>query len=396
MKKLVSFVILFFSIFTYTAFCAEVIHPGAEQIDSYLPLLKNKNVGVFVNQSSLIGQTHLVDELLSRGIHVTKIFVPEHGFRGEADAGDHIDDSADPKTGIPIISLYGKKIKPTPNDLENLDILVFDIQDVGVRFYTYISSLQRFMEAAVENNKPLIILDRPNPNGFYVDGPVLDPKFTSFTGMQPIPFIYGMTEGEYAKMLVGEEWLKVTPKSKAHDLQLTVIPCVNYTHKSLYEPPIKPSPNLPDIQSIYWYASLGLLEATAISVGRGTDKPFQYYGHPSYTLSFSFIPTSRVGSKYPPYENQVCYGWNLADSKENILKKINNKLQISFILEAYKLFPDKEHFFDKYFNYSAGNDVLIEQIKLGMSEEEIRKSWEPQLSQFKNIRKKYLLYPDFE
>lgn len=398
MKKLLSFVLLFISFGIYAAPEISDIKPGAEQIDSYLPMLKNKNVGVFVNQSSLIGNTHLIDELLSRGIHITKIFVPEHGLRGNEDAGNGIDDSIDPKTGLPIISLYGKKVKPTSEDLKNLDILIFDIQDVGVRFYTYISSLQFFMEAAVENNKPLIILDRPNPNGFYVDGPVLDRKFTSFTGMQPIPFIYGMTEGEYAKMLVGEEWLNLTPKTRSHDLKLTIIPSKNYTHKSLYEPPVKPSPNLPEIQSIYWYASIGLLESTALSVGRGTDKPFQYYGHPSYhyRLPFSFIPVSKPGAKHPPLENQICYGWNLSDSKENVLKKIDNKLQIGFLIKAYQLFDDKENFFAKSFNYAAGNDVLMEQIKSGVNEYEIRKSWEPKLSEFKKIRKKYLLYEDFE
>lgn len=396
MKKLFFLLLLICAISSYGHVPVPPVQPGAEQIDSYLPLLKNKNVGVFINQSSLIGQKHLVDELLSRGIRVTKIFVPEHGFRGDAEGGDPIEDTIDKTTGLPIISLYGKKLKPTPEDLQNLDILVFDIQDVGVRFYTYISSLQKFMEAAVENNKELVILDRPNPNGFYVDGPVLDLRYKSFMGMQPIPFIYGMTEGEYAKMLMNEEWLDVTPKSKSHNLKLTVIPCVNYSHKSLYELPIKPSPNLPDIQSIYWYASLGMLEGTVLSVGRGTDKPFRYYGHPSYSLPFTFIPTSRPASKYPPYENQICHGWDNSGSKEETLQKIDNKLQIGFIINAYNLFPDKENFFDKSFNYAAGNDLLAEQIKSGVNEYEIRKSWEPKLSEFKKIRKKYLLYPDFE
>jgi uncharacterized protein YbbC (DUF1343 family) len=395
MKKLVFVILFIVSVVAHGNTPSPPIKPGAEQIDTYLPLLKNKNVGVFVNQSSRVGLQHLVDELLRRGIHVTKIFVPEHGLRGEAEGGDPIDDAIDKKTGLPIVSLYGKKLKPTPADLKNLDILVFDIQDVGVRFYTYISSLQKFMEAAIENNKELIILDRPNPNGFYVDGPVLDMKFKSFTGMQAIPFIYGMTEGEYAKMLIGEEWLEVTPKSKSHSLKLIIIPCLNYTHKSLYELPIKPSPNLPDIQSIYWYASLGLLESTVISVGRGTPKPFQYYGHPAYSLSFTFTPISLPACQYPPHENQVCHGWDLSGSKEETLKKIDNKLQLGFILNAYNLFPDKEHFFEKSFNYSAGNDILIEQIKSKISEKEIRKSWEPKLSEFKKIREKYLLYSDF-
>jgi uncharacterized protein YbbC (DUF1343 family) len=375
------------------------IQPGAFQINTYFPMLKGKRVGVFVNQSSLVHEAHLVDELLKHGINVVKIFVPEHGLRGTADDGDNINDGVDKKTNIPIISLYGKKLKPTPDDLHNIDILVFDIQDVGVRFYTFISSLQKFMEAALENNKPLIILDRPNPNGFYIDGPVLDLKFKSFRGMQPVPFVHGMTMGEYAKMLVGEEWLEVTPKSKAKDLKLTIVPCLNYTHKSLYELKVRPSPNLPEMQSIYWYASNGLMEATVMSVGRGTDKPFQVFGHPSLPASsttFKFIPTSREGAKHPSYENQVCYGWDLRGSKEATLQKINGKLQIKYLLHAYQLFPDKAHFFDKSFNLATGNDILIEQIKSGLSETEIRKSWEPKLCKFKSIRKKYLMYPDFE
>jgi uncharacterized protein YbbC (DUF1343 family) len=238
MKKLLVIFLFLFSTLSFAA--PKTIEPGATQTKLYLPMLKGKRVAVFANQTSLIGKKHLVDVLLAHGVDVTKIFVPEHGFRGDADAGDHIKNTIDRTTGIPIVSLYGRKLKPTAEDLRDVDVLIFDIQDVGVRFYTYISSLQKLMEAAVDNDKPLIVLDRPNPNGFYVDGPVLDTKYKSFTGMQPIPIVYGMTEGEYAKMLVGEEWLDVTPKSKAHDLRLTVIPCVHYTHKSLYEPPVRP------------------------------------------------------------------------------------------------------------------------------------------------------------
>lgn len=387
---------LLFLLFLFsTGFCyADPVQTGADQIKLYKPLLEKKRVGVFVNHTSYIGRNHLVDELLSQGISVTKIFVPEHGFRGDSEGA--VDDTIDAKTGLSIVSLYGKKLKPTPEDLKDLDILVFDIQDVGVRFYTYISSLQKLMEAAVENNKPLIILDRPNPNGFYVDGPVLDPKFKSFTGMQPIAFIHGMTVGEYAKMLVGEEWLEVVPKSIAKNLKLTVIPCQNYTHKTLYELPIKPSPALLEMQSVYWYAAVGLFDATELSSGRGTDTPFQVFGHPAIASSFSFIPRSREGAKHPLFENQVCYGWDLRGTKEAVLQKINNKMQLKYILEAYRLFPDKEHFFDPYFNNAAGNDMLKEQIKAGVNEEMIRASWEPKLSEFKKIRKKYLLYPDFQ
>ncbi|VVC75680.1 hypothetical protein AQUSIP_09700 [Aquicella siphonis] len=371
------------------------IQPGAEQTALYLPLLQGKKVGVFANHSSRVGNAHLVDMLRSHGIQVTKIFVPEHGFRGDADDGDKIENSKDAKTGIPIISLYGRKVKPAPSDLEDVDVLIFDIQDVGVRFYTFISSLQRLMEAAVENDKPLIILDRPNPNGFYVDGPVMNPKYKSFTGMQPIPIVHGMTVGEYAKMLVGEEWLEVKPRSKAKFLKLTVIPNAHYSHKSLYEPPVAPSPNLPDIQSIYWYPSIGMMEGTAISVGRGTDTPFQVFGHPAIKTAFSFKPTSRTGARHPSYENKICHGWNLGGTRRETLKKIGGKLQIRYIMEAYRAFPDKKRFFAIGESDSDMN-TLMRQIRDGVSESDIRKSWEPRLSAFKLIRKQYLLYPDFE
>lgn len=392
MKRLLLLLLIIFSVPVFAL--QHKIQPGAEQTNLYLPMLKGKRVGVFVNQTSVVGKQHLIDVLLKNGIHIEKIFVPEHGFRGNVD--EEVSDTFDSKTHIPIVSLYGKKFKPTTNDLKNIDILLFDIQDVGVRFYTYISSLQKIMESALENNKPLIVLDRPNPNGFYVDGPTLDLKFKSFTGMQPIPFIYGMTIGEYAKMLVGENWLDVKSKSSAKDLQLTIIPCRYYTHKSLYEPPIKPSPNLPSIQSIYWYASIGLLEATALSVGRGTDKPFQYIGHPTLSTHFSFIPKTKEWSANPRYNNKICYGWDLSGSKKEVLKKIANKLQIKYLIEAYKLFPDKNKFINHGFNFAAGTDSLITQIKSGASEAAIRKSWAPGLKNFKRIRKKYLLYPDFE
>jgi uncharacterized protein YbbC (DUF1343 family) len=389
MKKIL---FVFFFLHLNVAFAlSHAIQAGDYQTSLYLSLLKNKKVGLFVNQSAVIGKVQLVDFLHKRGIHIAKIFVPEHGFRGNADDGDTIKNSVDAKTGIPIISLYGKKVKPTAEDLQGVDILVFDIQDVGVRFYTFISSLQRLMEAAVENNKPLIILDRPNPNGFYVDGPVLDLKFKSFMGLQPIPIVHGMTVGEYARMLVGEQWLEVVPRSKAKQLKLTIIKNVNYTHKSLYEPPVKPSPNLPSIQSIYWYPTIGLLEGTIMSVGRGTNKPFQQFGHPRLTMPFTFIPRSRVGAKHPLYENQICHGWDLSGTKEEVLHQIKGKLQIKYLIKVYQSFPDKKLFLpDK----SYPNN-LFSQISLGMSEQEIRNSWEPKLSEFKKIRKKYLLYPDF-
>ena len=387
MKKFLLILLLLLS--TTAFFAPKTILPGATQTQSYLPLLKGKRVGVFANATSRIGQQHLIDVLLKHHIHVVKIFAPEHGFRGDVD--ERVSNSVDEKTGIPIVSLYGKKLSPTAEDLQDVDVLVFDIQDVGVRFYTYISSLQKLMETAIKNNKPLIILDRPNPNGFYVDGPVLEPQFKSFTGMQPIPLVYGMTMGEYAKMLVGENWLTLPAGKKAQNLKLTIIPCVHYTHKSLYIPPVKPSPNLPDIQSIYLYPSMGLMEATVMSVGRGTDKPFHEFGHPLLRTHFSFIPTPKTFAKSPLYENQVCYGWKISGNQKTILKKINNKLQIKFLMQAYRAYPEKTNFFEG-FSAAAGNNTLEELIKAGASEKEIRKSWEPQLSEFKQIRQRYLIY----
>lgn len=399
---------------------------GSEQMDLYLPLLDGRSVAIFANQTSLVGKTHLVDTLLKRGVHVVKIFSPEHGFRGDADAGEHVSSLKDPATGIPIVSLYGTKSKPSAEDLDGVDVLLFDIQDVGVRFYTYISSLQKYIESALENNRPLIILDRPNPNGFYVDGPVLNPAFKSFVGMQPIPVVYGMTLGEYAKMLVGEQWLdpSVTANlSTIHsindnarridsligamrhkpfnmamnDFRLIVIPCGNYTHRSRYELPVRPSPNLPDMQSVYLYPSICFFEGTQISLGRGTDKPFQQFGNPSFPQNlYSFTPVSTPGAKNPPLQNQTCYGFDL--SHINVAKETGGRLSLHWLIHAYQLYPDKEHFFlngGAFFNKLAGTDALQRQLKEGKTEDEIRKSWEPALSNFKKIRKKYLLYPDF-
>jgi uncharacterized protein YbbC (DUF1343 family) len=383
--------------------------PGATQLDKYLPLLKGKKIAVFANHTSVVGKSHLVDTLQKLGVDIKVIFAPEHGFRGTADAGEKINDATDAKTGIPVISLYGKKRKPSAGDLQGVDIMVFDIQDVGVRFYTYISSLEEYIESATENNKPVLILDRPNPNGFYIDGPVLEPAFKSFVGMQPVPVVYGMTIGEYAKMIVGERWIPILSTSTKSTLQapkIIVIPCVNYTHQSLYELPEKPSPNLPDIQSIYWYPSTCYFEGTVLSEGRGTDKPFQIFGHPALPDSlYRFTPTSRDGAKTPKLMDQVCYGWNLSGTKEEVLKKTAKHIQLSYLLNAYKLFPDKSKFFltsktdprpeDYFFNKLAGNATLMQQIIDGKSEYEIRKSWEPGLAKFKIIRKRYLLYDDF-
>jgi uncharacterized protein YbbC (DUF1343 family) len=386
------------------------ITPGAERVEVYLPYLKGKSIAVFANQTSLVSGTHLVDTLISRGIKIVKIFGPEHGFRGIADAGEHVGDVKDKKTGIPVISLYGDHKKPTAADFKGIDILIFDIQDVGVRFYTYISSLQYYLEAALENHKPLLILDRPNPNGFYVDGPVLDMKFKSFIGMQPIPIVYGMTIGEYALMLAGENMLSkeanainaynITTKPTADTpFHVTVIKCKNYDHSSKYILPVMPSPNLKTMQSIYLYPSTCFFEGTVLSEGRGTDYPFQIFGHPSLPKNlYSFTPNPNAGAKSSKCFNQLCYGWNVSGSNETVLKKLNGKIQLSYLIDAYKLFPGKDSFFLKnnFINKLAGNDVLQQQIKSFKTEAEIRKSWDLKLTAFKIIRKKYLLYRDFE
>ena len=387
------------------------ITPAAERLNEYLPLLKGKRIAVFANNTAMVGNIHLVDTLQKLGVNIKTAFGPEHGFRGNAPDGAKIETAIDKKTGIPIVSLYGQKNKPSNEDLKDIDVMVYDIQDVGTRFYTYISSLQLYMEAAIENNIPLIVLDRPNPNGFYVDGPVLDPKFKSFVGMQPIPVVYGMTIGEYANMILQEKWLSREANETyqkiiasryaggAKFFQLNVIQCANYTHQSKYMLPVRPSPNLPEMQSIYWYASNCFFEGTALTEGRGTEKPFQIFGHPSLSKEmYQFTPRSTEGAPNPKFKGQVCYGWNISGTTEEVLKAINNRLQLKYLLEAYRLFPDKENFFrkDNGFNRLAANDELMKQIKEGKTEDEIRESWEPKLSEFKTIRKKYLLYPDFE
>ena len=379
---------------------SDSLKTAAERTGAYLPLLKGKNVGVFANQTSVIKSSHLIDSLISSGINIKKIFGPEHGFRGKADAGEHVNNAIDPKTGISIISLYGNHKKPTVEDLKELDILVFDIQDVGVRFYTFISSLEYFIEAALENNIPLLILDRPNPNGFYVDGPVLDSKFKSFVGMQPVPVVYGLTLGEYALMLCGEKWLSEKANKNYQPgtgSLIKIITCENYSHKSKYILPINPSPNLRQMESIYLYPSTCFFEGTILSEGRGTDYPFQIFGHPDLpdTL-FSFTPKPNEGAKSSKCFNQKCYGWNLSGTTEEVLKSLDNKIQLKYLLDAYRLFPGKDSFFLKnnFFHKLAGNDVLMEQIKKGWSEDQIRKSWEPELNKYKAIRRKYLLYAD--
>jgi uncharacterized protein YbbC (DUF1343 family) len=393
------------------------ITPAAERINEYLPLLKGKRVGLFANQTSTVGNRHLVDTLRSLGVDIRLIFGPEHGFRGTADAGEKVGNYTDKETGIQVVSLYGAKRKPSAEELEKVDVLVFDIQDVGVRFYTYISSLEEFMETAFENGKPLLLMDRPNPNGHYVDGPVLDKKFKSFVGMQAVPVVYGMTIGEYAMMIAGERWLNENANNKYDHYRTAkattdtpfyfqVIKCDNYTHKSKYVLPVRPSPNLPSIQSIYLYPSTCFFEGTVLSEGRGTNRPFQVFGHPSLPKNlYAFTPNPNEGAKSSKLYGQVCYGWDLGGTPEEVLKKIDGRIQLKWLINAYQLFPNKDSFFlipksgkmeESFFNKLAGNNDLWQQIKSGKSEEEIRKSWEPGLSNFKTIRKKYLLYPDFE
>lgn len=383
---------------------------GADRMSVYLPLLKDKAVAVFANQTSMVGNTHLVDTLVKSGVNVVKIFGPEHGFRGTADAGEHVEDAKDKKTGIPVVSLYGDHKKPTPEDFKGVDVLIFDIQDIGVRFYTYISSLQYYLEAALENHKPLMILDRPNPNGFYVDGPVLDMKYKSFIGMQPVPIVYGMTIGEYGLMLAGENMLskeanainaynKTTEPTKDTPFHVTVIKCKNYNHKSKYILPVMPSPNIKTMQSIYLYPSTCLIEGTVLSEGRGTDYPFQLFGHPVLPKNlYSFTPKPNLGSKSSKCFYQKCYGWFINGSNEEILKIVDGKIQLKYILDAYKLFPGKDSFFLKnnFINKLTGNDTFQQQVRQGKTEKEIKQSWQPGLIKFKAIRKKYLLYDDFE
>lgn len=375
--------------------------PAAELMGNYLHLLENKSVGIFANHTSMVKNIHLVDTLLSRGVKIKKIFAPEHGFRGTADAGSKIDNAVDKGTGVQVISLYGKKIRPSAADLEGIDVLVFDIQDVGVRFYTYISSLEEFMIAAIQNDKPLIILDRPNPNGFYIDGPVLKPGFRSFVGMQPVPIVYGMTIGEYAMMLVGERMLDKESNEKIRSKnwdKLSVIKCDYYDHRSKYILPVKPSPNLPDMQSIYLYPTTCFFEGTVLSEGRGTDKPFKVFGHPSLPKTlYSFVPKSIEGASKPKHVNKTCYGWDLSGTTDEILDNLDCRILLKYLVESYKLFPSKDSFFlaNKFFNKLAGNEQLMKQIKDGTSEEAIRASWKNDIDAFKKIRKKYLLYKDF-
>ena len=363
--------------------------PGAWHTEAYLPLLKGKRVGLVVNQTSTIGKTHLVDSLISLGVNVVTLFTPEHGLRGVVEAGAHINDSIDAITGVKIVSLYGQKKAPGVADLKEIDILIFDIQDVGARFYTYISTLYVIMKPMAEAGIPLLLLDRPNPNGHYIDGPLLDTvKYKSFVGMLPIPVVHGMTMGELAQMINGEKWIPMA-------CTLTVIPCRNYDHTMAYELPARPSPNLPNQRSIMLYPGICFFEGTVMSLGRGTTMPFQVVGHPDYPdHAFSFTPVSTTAAKNPPLKDKLCFGIDLSHLDVDSLFH-QRKIDLSILLKCYAVM-DKGTFFNaSWFDTLAGNSSLREAITAGWSEEQIRESWRADLQKFNERRKVYLLYPDF-
>lgn len=372
------------------------VKTGTENFRKYLPKLKNKRVGIVTNQTGVVildkdidkklssNQQSIVDYLLEHTIDVTKIYAPEHGFRGTADAGELVKDGLDTKTGLPILSLYGDNKKPKPEQLEGIDVMVFDLQDVGVRFYTYISSLHFVMEACAENDIPLIVLDRPNPNISIIDGPLLEIEHTSFIGMHPVPILHGMTIGEYAKMINGEKWL-----ANGIECNLTVVPCLNYYRNHSYSLPVKPSPNLPNDTAINLYASLCFFEGTNVSVGRGTNSQFQIYGSPFLPFrGFYFIPQPNAGAKSPLHNGKFCFGENLTSTP------IVTQLELKWLLNAYDKTIDKSVFFTNFFTKLAGSKKLQEQIIAGLSEEEIRKSWETGLENFKKMREEYLIYEE--
>jgi len=389
-KLLLTFVFTFYVAST-KVLAQDLISVGAEQVSSYLPLLKNKKVALVGNQTSRVKGVHLLDTLVNLGVRVNVVFCPEHGFRGTGSAGEKIADDVDTKTGIAVKSLYGNSKKPAVKDLQNIDLVLFDLQDVGARFYTYISTMHYVMQACAEQNIAMVVLDRPNPNGFYIDGPVLQDSFASFVGMHKVPVVHGMTIGEYAQMINGEKWLGNNLQCK-----LTVINCKGYTHKSRYALPISPSPNLPNQRAVFLYPTLCFFEGTAISVGRGTSKPFQQYGHPLLLNSeTSFVPKSSIGAVNPPFMNEVCFGFDLSNSND-LSDSMEEGIQLDILINAYTNFPNKELFFNSFFKKLAGNDVLQAQIKQGFTAQQIKATWQIELIEFKQIRKKYLLYEDFE
>ncbi len=390
--KIFTLSILCHFIFNATLFCQnKQLLTGAERISYYYPLLKDKNIGLVVNQTSIIGKVHLVDSLVQLGLKIKKIFAPEHGFRGNADAGEKISDSKDPGTGIPILSIYGSKKAPDKSDLEGIDILVFDIQDVGTRFYTYISTLHYVMLSCSENKVPLMVFDRPNPNGHFVDGPILDLAYQSFVGMHPIPVVHGMTIGEYAQMINGENWLGENKKTN-----LQIVSCLNYKHSDVYNLPIPPSPNLPNMRSIYLYPSICYFEGTQISLGRGTNKQFQVLGAPDLNVGdFLFTPEPKPGAMNPPQLGKRCRGIDLSGLDE-LQIKAKKYIDLSYLIQFYQNYPNKESFFlaGLFFDKLAGSSKLREMIQSGYTEQQIKDTWQPGLNEFKKVRKKYLIYED--
>lgn len=376
------------------AVVSKKILTGAEALIKDVDWLKDKKIALVVNPTAVVNEEHVLDALLDKGVAVKKIFAPEHGFRGTADAGEKIVDGIDSKSGLPVVSLYGKHKKPTTEDLSGIDIVIFDIQDVGVRFYTYISTLHYVMEACAENNVELLVLDRPNPNGNRVDGNVLYMDHSSFVGMHPVPILHGMTVGEYALMINGERWLE-----NSVYCNMEVINCENYTHDTPYSLPIKPSPNLPNDRAIFLYPSTCFFEGTVISEGRGTEAPFQIFGAPEIDknmVPYTFTPKSMEGAKYPKFENKTCYGYNISQPSANFDEQ--KGINLSYLITMYNLYPDKENFFLKngFFDKLAGGTALRKAIIEGLTEEEIKATWQEDLEEFKETRKKYLLYPDFE
>ena len=388
MKKILLIVILTCITFYCQANQNRVI-VGAEQTNVYLPLLKNKRIAIFSNHTGMIGNKHLLDVLLENKINVVAIFSPEHGFRGNADAGEHVSSSVDSKTGVPILSLYdGKLGRPSEESMRKFDLLIVDIQDVGLRFYTYYASMVRLMDACAEYNRKMLILDRPNPNGHYVDGPILDMKYKSSVGWLPIPIVHGMTLGELALMVNGERWL---PASRICDI--TVIKCKNYTHQTMYELPIPPSPNLPNMKAVYLYPSTCYFEATPVSLGRGTQLPFQIYGHPNMLgYDYTFTPQSIPGAKNPPQLNRICHGVNLSElSNEEIWKK---GVDLSYIIDAYRNLNMDDYFFRPFFELLTGRDYVRKMIKQGKNADEIKAMWKEDVEKFKIQRKPYLIYEE--
>jgi uncharacterized protein YbbC (DUF1343 family) len=384
MKNLLTLIFIISGYVSYTQ------KPASEDVSLYISYLQGKKVGLTANHTALVGNEHLLDILLKNNINVVKIYAPEHGFRGTAGAGETVNHSKDKKTGIPVISLYGNNKKPSKEQVNGIDCMVFDMQDVGTRFYTYLSTMHYIMEVCAENDIPLFVLDRPNPNGFYIDGPVLEPSCKSFVGMHKIPIVHGMTLGELAIMINSEKWLAGERKC-----ELTVIPCIDYTHQSRYQLPIPPSPNLPDMQSVYLYPTLCLFEGSPLSVGRGTDIPFKAIGHPYFKgnkkYPFPFTPKTNDGKIKPLFEGQVCYGKDFRDFNTANINEIN----LDWIIDVYNDYNPKNDFFKAIFPKLAGNNVLQKQIAEGKTAEEIRQSWKKDLDEFKIKRKKYLLYPDF-